>query len=383
MRRGSASFLPPIALDSGKKIPIYRQLYEWFRRAIHAGQLRPGQRVPSTRSLASELKVSRIPVSSAYEQLHGEGYFETFAGAGTCVARSIPDDALEPGAGKRSDASRQAPRSNGPRRISRRVALMRLAPQTWSNDLVAFRVSLPALEHFPTGIWAKLVNRHVRKQTRKSMAYGDAMGTVPFREAIAKSYVASALAQKACRDGYKVYYTRAAALFRDLNLARADGSLRPLLRRLNRIDVLVIDDWVMAPLAESERRDFWEIAEDRYWCTTLIVSRCAANRCGNLGGRREKNEQSSAGKKLWKSRAKDALGNRFAIPTFPQLRRRPHVSLDDRDHFFQNPPASIASLRRLITLLRNADHDPPEPRLPSPESAPGQESDRKFRFFRK
>ncbi len=56
---------------------------------------------------------------------------------------------------------------------------------------------------------------------------------------------------------------------------------------------------------------------------------------------------------------KSALGNRSAIPTFPQLRRRPHLSLDDRDHFLQNPPASVASLRRLITSLRNADHDQP------------------------
>jgi DNA replication protein DnaC len=68
---------------------------------------------------------------------------------------------------------------------------------------------------------------------------------------VGKSYVASALAQKACRDGYAVYYTKAAALFRDLNMARADGSLRQLLKRLNRIDVLVVDDWAMAPLAES------------------------------------------------------------------------------------------------------------------------------------
>src|SRR5664280_2276078 len=75
---------------------------------------------------------------------------------------------------------------------------------------------------------------------------------------VGKSYLASALAQKACRDGYAVYYTRAVTLFRDLNLARADGSLGQLLKRLNRIDVLVIDDWAMALLAESERRDFWE-----------------------------------------------------------------------------------------------------------------------------
>jgi DNA replication protein DnaC len=89
---------------------------------------------------------------------------------------------------------------------------------------------------------------------------------------VGKSYVASALAQKACRDGYRVYYTRAAALFRDLSLARADGSLRQLLRRLNRIDVLVIDDWVMAPMSEAERRDFWEIAEDRYQTRSMILT---------------------------------------------------------------------------------------------------------------
>jgi len=89
---------------------------------------------------------------------------------------------------------------------------------------------------------------------------------------VGKSFVASALAQKACRDGYSVYYTRTAALFRDLNLARADGSLRQLLRRLNRIDVLVVDDWAMAPMAETERRDFWEIAEDRYQTRSMILT---------------------------------------------------------------------------------------------------------------
>ena len=65
---------------------------------------------------------------------------------------------------------------------------------------------------------------------------------------VGKSFVARALAQKACRDGYSAFYTRAQSLFRDLALARADGSLRSLLARLSRIDVLVIDDWAMAPL---------------------------------------------------------------------------------------------------------------------------------------
>ena len=89
---------------------------------------------------------------------------------------------------------------------------------------------------------------------------------------VGKSFVASALAQKACRDGYSALYTRAAALFRDLAMARADGSLRLLLSKLSRIDLLVIDDWAMAPLSEPERRDFWEICEDRYQTRSMILT---------------------------------------------------------------------------------------------------------------
>ena len=87
-----------------------------------------------------------------------------------------------------------------------------------------------------------------------------------------KSYLATALAHKACRDGYLVFYVRATALFRDLSLARADGSLRNLLGRLSRVDVLVVDDWAMAPLAESERRDFWEICEERYQTRSTVLT---------------------------------------------------------------------------------------------------------------
>jgi DNA replication protein DnaC len=89
---------------------------------------------------------------------------------------------------------------------------------------------------------------------------------------VGKSFIACALAQKACRDGYSALYTGAAALFRDLAIARADGSLRLLLARFSRIDVLVIDDWAMAPLSETERRDFWEICEDRYQRRSLILT---------------------------------------------------------------------------------------------------------------
>jgi DNA replication protein DnaC len=86
-----------------------------------------------------------------------------------------------------------------------------------------------------------------------------------------KSYLASALAH-ACRDGYLVFYSRATTLFCDLVMAHADGSLRNLLIRLARTDVLVVDGWVMAPLTETERRDFWEICEDRYQTRSMILT---------------------------------------------------------------------------------------------------------------
>ena len=89
---------------------------------------------------------------------------------------------------------------------------------------------------------------------------------------VGKSYLACALAHKACRDGYAALYLRAAALFRELALARADGSLRNYLLRLSKVDVLVVDDWAMQPLNENERRDFWEICEDRCQTRSLILT---------------------------------------------------------------------------------------------------------------
>ncbi len=89
---------------------------------------------------------------------------------------------------------------------------------------------------------------------------------------IGKSFLACALAEKACRDGFTAWYTRAAQLFRDLALARADGSLRRLFTRLAKVEVLLVDDWAMAPLADVERRDFLEICEDRYQMRSTILT---------------------------------------------------------------------------------------------------------------
>ncbi|MFQ5515691.1 MAG: IS21-like element helper ATPase IstB [Myxococcota bacterium] len=89
---------------------------------------------------------------------------------------------------------------------------------------------------------------------------------------VGKTYVACALAQQACRKGYRALYRRAPRLFDELTLARADGTYPRLLARIARIDVLVIDDWGLVPVAERERRDLLEIMEDRYGQRSTVLS---------------------------------------------------------------------------------------------------------------
>jgi DNA replication protein DnaC len=89
---------------------------------------------------------------------------------------------------------------------------------------------------------------------------------------IGKTWLACALAQKACRDGYTILHKRAAELFRELSGAHADGSFGRLLLRLSRIDILVLDDFAMAPLKDSERRDFLELCDDRYQRRSTILT---------------------------------------------------------------------------------------------------------------
>jgi DNA replication protein DnaC len=87
-----------------------------------------------------------------------------------------------------------------------------------------------------------------------------------------KSFIACALAHQACRKGYRAAYRRACRLFHELALARADGSYVRLLTKLARLDVLLIDDWGLAPVQDTERRDLLEILEDRYGVRSTIVT---------------------------------------------------------------------------------------------------------------
>jgi DNA replication protein DnaC len=89
---------------------------------------------------------------------------------------------------------------------------------------------------------------------------------------IGKSWIGCALAQKACRDGFTAFHRKSSELFRELEVAHADGSIGRLLLHLAQFDVLLIDDFAMAPLKDSERRDFLEICDDRYQRRSLILT---------------------------------------------------------------------------------------------------------------
>jgi GntR family transcriptional regulator/MocR family aminotransferase len=163
-----------IPIDRSSGVPIHRQIYESVRLAILEGLLRPNQRVPSTRALAVELDVSRLPVLTAYDQLLHEGYLVGRVGSGTFVSAALPDDLLRSPvpAAARTSVARRVPR-----------------PQPRARDeggLGPFRMSLPALDRFPHAAWARLVARHAHGLTHAQMAYADPAGIVPLRVAIAE-----------------------------------------------------------------------------------------------------------------------------------------------------------------------------------------------------
>lgn len=157
-----------LSLDRSSGVPVHRQIYDALRRAILDGRLRPGLRTPSTRALALDLGVSRLPVLTAYEQLRHEGYLQGRTGSGTYVSTALPDDLM----------------------VSRSLAAVRrdhpTAGTREEGELGPFRVSLPALDQFPHAAWARLVARHAHRLTHARMAYGDPAGLAPLRAAIAE-----------------------------------------------------------------------------------------------------------------------------------------------------------------------------------------------------
>lgn len=149
-------------------VPLYLQLYHRYRDAIVSGKLRPGDRVASIRSLASELNVARGTVELAYQLLTSEGYFLARGPAGTVVSPWL--DRLH----ATSSVSRSKP-----------IAAT-AEPRLTAAEPLPFQLGLPALDAFPHTTWARLAGRRLRTHhSPQAMAYPDPAGDEALRRAIA------------------------------------------------------------------------------------------------------------------------------------------------------------------------------------------------------
>jgi len=171
--------VPLIAVHRKGEKPLHRQIYDAFRAMILERRLQPGQQIPSTRALADELGISRIPVLGAYAQLLAEGYIESRSGAGTFVTNSLSDQFLSarPAAGAVNEPASDA--------ISRVSRLLPVQGTPWFLGSGAFSVGQIAYDHFPFRVWSDLVAHHARRVRVSSMNYSDPMGSEGFREVIA------------------------------------------------------------------------------------------------------------------------------------------------------------------------------------------------------
>jgi GntR family transcriptional regulator/MocR family aminotransferase len=151
--------------------PLHRQVYDYFRKAITAGQLGPGNRLPSARALAQQLMVARGTVDAAYAMLAGEGYVVGRPPSGTIVSPGLPG-------------------------VARAKATTRPRPVATTSDGITgvpkpFQLGLPAFDAFPRKLWSRLVARQGRELSPTDMGYPEHAGYLPLREAIA-AYLAVA-----------------------------------------------------------------------------------------------------------------------------------------------------------------------------------------------
>jgi GntR family transcriptional regulator/MocR family aminotransferase len=147
--------------------PFYRQIYDRFRDAIATGMLKPGDRIPSARSLTKELGLARGTIETAYSLLAAEGYIEAHGQAGTIVS---PE--LKP----RTPVAGPVPLPDP------HVDAVSFRP----DSILPFQMGLPALDAFPRKIWARLGARSVRAMQPSDMIHPSVYGLPLLRAEIAR-----------------------------------------------------------------------------------------------------------------------------------------------------------------------------------------------------
>ena len=161
-----------------------RWLCTALRAEILEGRLRPGARLPATRDLARQYRLSRGTIVSAFEQLTGEGYLEARVGSGTYVSQVLREGARPPG--------RRVPTGSTARyRVSGLGRRVRTLPGYELRPTRAFRANMPALDLFPITLWAQLTARRLRRATPHQLLGCDTIGYRPLREAVAGYLIGS------------------------------------------------------------------------------------------------------------------------------------------------------------------------------------------------
>lgn len=151
-----------IPISTNTALPKFRQLYRIWRQRIVSGQVKPGERLPSTRVLAQELGLSRTTILSAFDQLVAEGYAETRPGAGTYATAIGKIELVSP-------SSKATPTPKAPHDLRPRP----------------FAPGQPDMRLFPYRDWARILNRAARTHTDAMTSIGDAFGDRLLREQIA------------------------------------------------------------------------------------------------------------------------------------------------------------------------------------------------------
>ena len=182
-KRVASAIVPVIRIDRDAAVALHRQIYDAIRMAISEGRLRPGQQIPSSRLLAMELEVSRVPVLNAYAQLLAEGYLTAQIGSGTVVSSDLPDrfTSSAPMLTKGGAAAHE-----GSRKVAQRTAtLPSYLMMPWTRNWGAFGVGQVAADSFPVQTWSNIVARRSKNMSIRSFGYGDQMGYLPLRQSIA------------------------------------------------------------------------------------------------------------------------------------------------------------------------------------------------------
>ncbi|MFM0316669.1 PLP-dependent aminotransferase family protein [Paraburkholderia nemoris] len=182
-----------IEIDRQQQLPIYLQICERFRTAIAAGHLRPGDRVPALRGLATQLSTARGTVELAYTILVDEGYLQMRGAAGTFVSSSLPASVtrssraqgVQDARGRQGTEGTGTSQTSGESRSGQAVTRQQALAVAMSGAPRPLQPGLPALDAFPNKLWNRLVSRRARSGDRAMLAYPDPSGYRPLREHIA------------------------------------------------------------------------------------------------------------------------------------------------------------------------------------------------------